>query len=137
MSKAINAVRFRAARKAAGFKSQGALGKAVGLAEDTIGRIERGTFTPSAPVMKTIANAVHVRVASLYLPDDAVTPSRLTKIECELLNAWRGLAQDQRDYTLALTLSLRGGGSLEAATEAAKVYRQVQATRRQDGAARG
>lgn len=77
--------RVRAARVRAGFKSQAAFAEALGVSDETVGRVERGAFEPSLSTMVAIADVLRLPIDEIVgrqvpAPRDRDLARRLAQI---------------------------------------------------------
>jgi transcriptional regulator with XRE-family HTH domain len=126
MAKIIDGVRFRKERLEAGFKSQAALAKAVGVWPNTIGRIERSQLRASADLLRRLAKALKKDLAFLLVEEDALPP-----IPRDLISAqFRGLTPHHQDILMGLIVAFQEGVELDRAFDMAKVYAKLAERRR-------
>jgi putative transcriptional regulator len=120
---------MRERREAAGFRTQMDLAKAVGVAKNTIGRIERGELAPSDKLAVAIAQKLRCRAGDLF-SREARDATAASNDERELLAAFRGLGEHQAAFALAFIVAFADCRDPEAAWAAAKVFARVRAGRR-------
>ena len=86
--------RIRALRFQAGL-TQAEVAEAVGIAPESMSRIERGRFNPSTDLVARLAKAIGVEVGSLF-DHSTVTPKRpaLRPVDRRLLQLVKGLPDE-------------------------------------------
>lgn len=127
MNQVIDPGRFRAARRAAGFDSQIALAKAVGVWPNTIGRIERCELTPGPKLTVKLNKSLRVNIRDFLISKDEITHD-LDGL-ATILRA-RGLTPVQTDLVYGMVVGLQEGVKMETSFEMALVYAKLAESRR-------
>ena len=125
MANVIDGSRFRQARIQAGHKTQKALAKKVGVAENTIGRIERGQLSPSDRLLSKLTACLACDVRGFLVPDG--TPATEADLIFFCINK---LPSHHQDFMHALAIALAENESVEPSIQAARVYSKVMNVRR-------
>lgn len=90
---------IRAARKAKGL-SQFQLAERSGLSADFIGKVERGTTSPSIESLKGIADALHLTLRDLFEGEVKGGPSQ--EALSELIRLCRGRAKEDIELLVGI-----------------------------------
>jgi transcriptional regulator with XRE-family HTH domain len=90
---------IRAARRATGL-SQFQLAERSGLSADFIGKVERGTTSPSLESLKAIADALHLPLRDLFEGDPGVGQGQEALME--LVRLCRGRAKEEVELLVGI-----------------------------------
>jgi transcriptional regulator with XRE-family HTH domain len=90
---------IRGARKATGL-SQFQLAERSGLSTDFIGKVERGTTSPSLESLKAIADALHLPLRDLFEGEPGLGQGDATFME--LVQLCRGCAKEDVELLVAM-----------------------------------
>jgi transcriptional regulator with XRE-family HTH domain len=90
---------IRAARKATGL-SQFQLAERSGLSADFIGKVERGTTSPSLESLKAIADALHLPLRDLFEGEPGAGPSQ--EVLMELVQLCRGRTKEDIELLVGM-----------------------------------
>lgn len=127
MNQLIDPIRFRAARRKAGFDTQETLAKVCGVWPNTIGRIERGELRPGKRLTAKLNKLLKVDIESFLISADDIL--------CDLdglagILRLRGLSQDKADLVYGMIVGLQEGVTPERSFQMALVYAKLAASRR-------
>jgi transcriptional regulator with XRE-family HTH domain len=90
---------IRGARKATGL-SQFQLAERSGLSADFIGKVERGTTSPSLESLKAIADALHLPLRDLFAGEPGASPAQEALME--LVQLCRGHAKEDVELLVGM-----------------------------------
>ena len=122
--------RFLQARLAAGFKTQAELAARVGVAVNSIGRIERGEVFPSADLAERLARELGTAFDELCSDSPPESVTGLSEDTALVARAVDHLKPYHRDFAQALVMSLATGTELTQALVVARGYADATKARR-------